>query len=131
MANGFAVAVAAGSLRSTVTATTHLPHQWTDEGVAVDTAFTGAHLLHLAVAACVLNDLYRESQRLGVALDGVRVEAGGGFDTEAWCSTGVTYRVEVDSPAAADDVARLVAAVDEVAEIPKALRAGAEVRRAV
>ena len=129
MTNGFAVAVAAGSLRTTVTAVTELPHQWTDEGVAVDTAFTGAHLLHLATAACVLNDLYREAARLGVAVDGVRVEAEGGFDTEAWRSTGIAYRVEVDSPADAGDVDRLLATVDDVAEIPKALRAGAEVHR--
>lgn len=125
----FGVTVAAGSLRSTVEAATTLPHAWTPEGVAVDTAFTGAHLLHLAAAACVLNDLYREAARLGVPVDGVRVEASGGFDTDDWRSTGIAYRIRVDSPAGADDVARLVAAVDEVAEIPRALRAGTDVRR--
>ncbi len=129
MTNTFAVAVAAGSLRSTVTAATELPHQWTTEGVAVDTAFTGAHLLHLAAAACVLNDLYREAARLGVAVEGVRVEAEGGFDPGTWSSTGIAYRVEVDSPADPATVADLVATVDDVAEIPKTLRAGAEVRR--
>ncbi|WP_218108570.1 hypothetical protein, partial [Actinacidiphila rubida] len=38
-----------------------LPHRWTPEGVAVRTEFTGGHVLNLAVAACVLNDLYREA----------------------------------------------------------------------
>ncbi|GMA25713.1 hypothetical protein GCM10025864_34720 [Luteimicrobium album] len=56
------------------------------------------------------------------------VGADGGFDDD-WRSTGVTYEVAVDSPASAADVARMSAAVDDVAEIPRALRAGAPVAR--
>jgi uncharacterized OsmC-like protein len=98
--------------------------------VAVETQFTGAHLLHLAVAACVLNDLYREAATCGLQLDGVRVDAEGSFDQDTWRSTGITYRVQVDSPTAADgEVAALTRVVDDVAEIPRALRAGAEVAR--
>ena len=91
--------------------------------------FTGAHLLHLAAAGCVLNDIYREAAALGVELAGVRVTAAGGFDTETWRSTGISYVVEVSSAALAGDLARLLEAVDEVAEIPRAIRAGATVRR--
>ncbi len=90
--------------------------------------FTGAELLHVAVATCVLNDLYREAEKLGIPLAGVRVRATGGFDTE-WASTGIDYRVEVDSPADPASIARLVELVDELAEIPRAVRAGAPVRR--
>ena len=129
MSDAFPVAVAAGSLRTTVPADAHLPHRWTDEGVAVQTSFTGAHLLHLAVAACVLNDTYREAAARDVPLAGVRVDAAGTFDTGAWHSEGITYGIQVDSPAPPGDVARLLAAVEEVAEIPRALRAGAQVRR--
>jgi hypothetical protein len=50
-------------------------------------------------------------------------------DADTWASTGVEYTVEVDSPDASDDVARVVDAVDKVAEIPRAVRAGAWVRR--
>jgi anti-sigma factor RsiW len=64
-----------------------------------------------------------------VALGGVRVTATGGFDTKTWQSTGIGYRVEVSSDAPAPDVARLLEVVDEVAEIPRAIRAGAVVRR--
>lgn len=106
-----------------------MPHRWTTEGVAVETEFTGAHLLHLAVAGCVLNDVHREAVRLGVAVDGVRVVAHGGFDESTWASTGVTYDVEVDSDASESDVAHLIEVVDEVAEIPKALRSATTVRR--
>lgn len=106
-----------------------MPHKWSDAGVAIECQFTGAHLLHLATAACVLNDLYREATLIGVHLDGVRVGAAGSFDTETWQSEGIVYRVEIDSPSGREDVDRLLATVDEVAEIPRALRSGAQVVR--
>ena len=42
-----------------------------------------------------------------------------------WQSTGISYSVEVSSDAPADQVAHLLEVVDEVAEIPHAIRAGA------
>jgi uncharacterized OsmC-like protein len=125
----FTVKVAAGSLRSRVRADSTLPHRWTDEGVAIELQFTGAHLLHLAAAGCVLNDLYREAAQAGVEINGAVVTASGDFDTSTWRSTGITYRVEVDSSAPAEDVDRLLRVVDDVAEIPKALRSGTTVDR--
>jgi len=95
----------------------------------VETSFTGAHLLHLAVAGCVLNDVFREAERLGVIVYGVRVTASGGFNTETWESTGIGYVVDVDSPASAGELDALLEAVDAVAEIPKSIRAGATVER--
>jgi hypothetical protein len=106
-----------------------VPHVWSEDGVFVQTAPNGAGVLHVAVALCVLNDLYREAETLGVPVRGVRVGARGEFD-ETWASSGITYAVEVDSTAPDDDVATLVARVDEVAEIPRALRAGMTVERA-
>jgi len=125
----YQVAVGAGSLRSESAASVRFPHRWTPGGVTVDTPFTGAHLLNLAAAGCVLNDVYREAEPLGVPLRGVRVTASGGFDAE-WRSTGIRYDVEIDSDASPDAVEALVARVDRVAEIPRALRAGASVERA-
>jgi uncharacterized OsmC-like protein len=125
----FGAAVSAGSYRADSDRTVRFPHRWTPEGVTVEADFTGAHLLHLAAAGCVLNDVYREADALGIPIDGVRVVAEGGFDTSTWASTGITYRVDLDSRAAADDLAGLLRRVDEVAEIPRALRAGATVRR--
>lgn len=95
----------------------------------VTSAMTGGHLLHLAIAACVLNDIYREAQKLGIAIDRVEVSADGGFAGEPVISTGIEYSVEIDSPASPDDIDRLLALVDEIAEIPSTLRAGAEVTR--
>jgi uncharacterized OsmC-like protein len=129
MDDRYEMTVAAGALRSVSEGTVRFPHRWTSEGVTVQGSFTGAHLLHLAVAGCVLNDLYREATALGLDLHGVRVSAAGGFDTTSWTSTGITYSVEGSSDAAHDELARLLATVDDIAEIPRAVRAGATVRR--
>ena len=125
----FSVRAAAGSLRSRVRPDAVLPHKWSDEGVALELQFTGAHLLHLAAAGCILNDLYREAARAGIKLAGALVIADGGFDANTWRSTGITYRVELDSPAAREDQERLIQLVDDVAEIPKTLRLGSSVDR--
>lgn len=130
MSNSFPVLCASGTLRSGgPDTTTHFSHRWSEGGVDVVADFTGAHLLHAAVAACILNDLYREATALGLQLDGVRVTAEGGFDAD-WGSTGVSYRVELDSPADEAAQRELLAVVDRVAEIPRALRAGTTVTRA-
>lgn len=125
----FDVVVGAGTLRSAAADAVRFPHRWTADGVTVDAAFTGAHLLHLAAAGCVLNDVYREAENLGIALGGVRVAASGGFDTETWQSTGISYAIEVDTTAPASEVDALLERVDSVAEIPKSIRAGASVDR--
>ena len=130
MGDRFEVAVGAGTLRSAAGGAVRFPHRWTPDGVTVEADFTGGHLLHLAAAGCVLNDVYREAAALGIELDGVRVSAAGGFDTDTWASTGISYAVEVSSGAPAGEVARLLEVVDRVAEIPRAIRAGAPVQRA-
>jgi uncharacterized OsmC-like protein len=120
------VRASAGSLRASDGVV--LPHTWTAEGVVAGPAANGAQLLHLSVALCVLNDTYREAERLGLEVDGVAVEADGRFDDE-WRSTGIEYSVTLDSRAGAVEQAALLAAVEEVAEVPRALRAGAPVAR--
>jgi uncharacterized OsmC-like protein len=96
--------------------------------VVVEAKFTGAHLYHLAAAGCVLNDLYREAERLGITLDGARVRATGSFGP-TWASTGITYHVEVASAASDKEIEHLVDVVDDVAEIPNTLRSGTTVVR--
>ena len=80
------------------------------------------------MALCVLNDIYREAARLGVEVAGVVVEADGGFDDD-WRSTGIVYAIELESPASGEEQAHLLRVVDDVAEIPRAIRAGASVTR--
>ena len=125
----FRVAAGAGTLAGTAADAVHFPHRWTPGGVTVESAFSGAHLLHLATAGCVLNDVYREAERLGVTVRGVRVTAAGGFDLDTWKSTGIEYTVDIDGPGSPDELRDLLQAVDTVAEIPRAIRAGASVWR--
>jgi uncharacterized OsmC-like protein len=129
MDDRFKVVVGAGTMRSTGVAAATFPHRWTPEGVTVEADFTGAHLLHLAAAGCVLNDVYREAATLGIELHGVQVSAAGGFDPDTWKSTGITYSVDISSAASPSDLGRLLEAVDDAAEIPRAIRAGATVSR--
>src|SRR5580692_12455052 len=121
--NRFEVTVGAGIMMAGSGAAARFPHRWTPGGVTVEADFTGGHLLHLATAGCVLNDLYREAAARGIELKGVRVIAAGGFDTATWRSTGIDYSVEVSSDAPADQLAHLLEVVDQVAEIPQAIRA--------
>jgi uncharacterized OsmC-like protein len=121
--------VGSGSLRSTASDAVKFPHRWTAEGVTVDAAFTGAHLLHLAAAGCVLNDIYREAATLRIEVRGVCVSASGDFDADSWRSTGIGYTVNIDTDALPSELAELLQRVDSVAEIPKAIRAGAPVER--
>jgi hypothetical protein len=129
MDNRFEVTVGAGTMMSPSSTAVRFPHQWTDGGVTIEADFTGGHVLNLAVAGCVLNDVYREAAALGIEVKGVRVAAAGGFDTATWQSTGIDYSVEVSSDAPADRLTHLLAVVDQVAEIPQAIRAGAPVQR--
>lgn len=129
MEERFEVVVGAGTMMSAAGSAVRFPHRWTPGGVTVEAGFTGGHLLHLAVAGCVLNDMYREAAALGIELAGVRVTAAGGFDTATWQSAGICYAVEVNSGAPADQLAHLLQVVDQAAEIPQAVRAGATVRR--
>ena len=126
MDNRFEVTVGAGTMRSAADGVVSFLHRWTPGGVTVDADFTGGHLLHLAA---VLNDVYREAAALSLELNGVRVSAAGGFDTGTWASTGITYSVDISSDAPASELVRLMEIVDKVAEIPRAIRAGASVQR--
>jgi len=128
MSGRFDVVVGAGVLRSTDVSSVQWPHRWTTDGVTVDGDFTGAHLLHLAAAGCVLNDVYREAAALGIEIEGVRVTAGGDFDPQSWRSIGIEYSVELVSGADQARLDHLLQVVDRVAEIPRAMRAGTSVR---
>lgn len=124
----YAVVVTSGVMRPDSDEGIAFEHRWSPGGVVVEAEFTGAHLLHLAVAGCVLNDVHREAKRLGIGVDGVRVVAWGDFDTETWRTTGIDYTVDVSSTASRGDVDELLRVVDEVAEIPKTLQQEARVR---
>jgi uncharacterized OsmC-like protein len=125
----FEVVATAGSLRPEPGNGVVMPHRWTAGGVVFQADFTGGHLFLLAAAGCVLNDVYREAATLDIEIDGVRVCAEGGFDSATWASTGIEYDVDIASDASDSDIEHLLRIVDDVAEIPKALRSATTVAR--
>jgi organic hydroperoxide reductase OsmC/OhrA len=66
--------------------------------------FNGGQLLHLAVAGCVSNDLFREAAARGHHLTRVVVRVDGGYAGEPAVSTGISYAVEVEGRASEDDL---------------------------
>ena len=90
-------------------------------------AVNGGEFLLLALATCFCNDLYREAARLGIALDGVEVEARATFPGVGLAATDIRYRARVDSPAPATAVAELLRRTDAVAEVHNTVRAGVPV----
>jgi len=89
--------------------------------------FSGGELLHLAVAGCVSNDLFREAAARGITLERVVVRVDGGFAGEPARSTGISYDVEISGAAENAALRALVQHVEEIAEIPATLRAGTTV----
>ena len=83
----------------------------------------------LALATCYCNDLYREAQRLGIALQQVEVEATATFAGVGVAASDVRYRARVESSASPAEVAQLLRETDAVAEVHNTLRQGVPVQR--
>ncbi|HEY1418330.1 MAG TPA: OsmC family protein [Myxococcaceae bacterium] len=98
------------------------------EGGGRDLGFNGGELLHLAVAGCVSNDLFREARAMGLELTRVAISASGEFTGTPQVSAGIGYSVEVWGNAPAEALRALVERVDRIAEIPNSLRGGTAVR---
>jgi uncharacterized OsmC-like protein len=103
-------------------------HHLTDRARVTMEMLSGGHLLHLAVAGCLFNDILREARRRGLVVTDLRVSAGGGFGGEPSVSTGITYTVDVAGDAPEAVLRRLVADCEADATIPHVLRVGSDVR---
>jgi putative redox protein len=86
--------------------------------------FSGGHVLHLAVAACVFNDLMREARSRGIRIERLAVTANGDFAGDPLRSTGITYTIDIGGDAPEEALRALVAHVERIAEIPDMLRHG-------
>jgi organic hydroperoxide reductase OsmC/OhrA len=86
--------------------------------------FNGGQLLYLSIAACWSNDLYREAATMGIELDAVEITVDGDFPARGSGSTPITVDVAVRSAAPEERIRELIAEVERVAEIPRAIREG-------
>ncbi|MEA5453613.1 OsmC family protein [Sinomonas sp. JGH33] len=83
---------------------------------------TGGHMLHLAVATCLFNDLHTAAARAGLSLGPVAVRAAGGFDETLTSSTGIVLEVEVTGDADPEELRTLVLETFEVSTVASILR---------
>jgi organic hydroperoxide reductase OsmC/OhrA len=95
-----------------------IPAKATGGGSAVN----GGEFLMLALATCYCNDLYREAQRLGIAIESIQVEATAEFAARGLSATNVTYKARVKSSEPAERIDQLLRETDAVAEIHNTLR---------
>jgi organic hydroperoxide reductase OsmC/OhrA len=100
-----------------------VPNKVSGRGSSVN----GGEFLMLALATCYCNDLYREGERLGIAIECVEVEASAEFAGVGLAATNITYRAKVSSPATAEAIAELLRQTDAVAEVHNTIRAGSRV----
>jgi len=109
------------------TGTTTQPLAIAAKATGRGSAVNGGELLMLALATCYCNDLYREADRLGIAIDGVEVEASADFTGVGLAASNIRYRATVSSTAPAESIATLLRETDAVAEIHNTVRAGVPV----
>jgi putative redox protein len=86
--------------------------------------FNGGQLFYLSIAACWSNDLYREAATMGINLDRVELAVDGDFPARGSGSTPITIDLVVRSSAPEEKVRALIAEVERIAEIPRAIREG-------
>ena len=94
---------------------------------ASGSAVNGGEFLMLALATCYCNDLYREAARLGVCVTSVEVQASAEFNGRGLAAENIRYTARVDSSATDDEVRRLIAETDAVAEVHNTIRSGVPV----
>ena len=90
-------------------------------------SLSGGHLMHLAVAGCLFNDILRAARARGIEVDELRVSADGGFEGDPLASTGITYEVDLAADAPDEVLRALVAECEAKAAIPYTLREGTAV----
>lgn len=90
---------------------------------------SGGHVLHLAVAICIYNDVLAEARERGVTVTALSVSADGLFGGDPAISRGITYSLDIEADAPPEQTADLIAAVEADATIPQALIAGTAVAR--
>jgi uncharacterized OsmC-like protein len=88
----------------------------------------GAELLFLSIAACYINDIYREAKHRNIEVDAVEVTVEGDFEGSAGSvAENVKYAARVTANASEEEILDLIEHTDTVAEIPNSLRAATKV----
>jgi uncharacterized OsmC-like protein len=87
---------------------------------------SGGHLLHLALAGCVFNNVLRIAGDKGIVVDQASVQVDGGF-TEDGHSTGMECRIDVSGNAEPSALRALAREAFDDSTVGAVLRNGASV----
>ncbi|HEY7049322.1 MAG TPA: OsmC family protein [Jatrophihabitantaceae bacterium] len=102
-------------------------HHLTDRAQIMIDTLSGGHLLHLAVAGCLFNDILREAGQRGITITDLRVTADGGFVGDPLLSSGVHYAVTIAGDVPEDVLRALVAECQDASAVAGSLRRGTPV----
>ncbi|HEX9098805.1 MAG TPA: OsmC family protein [Candidatus Dormibacteraeota bacterium] len=83
---------------------------------------SGGHLLHMALAGCVFNNIHRIAQDRGIRVHDASVAVDGGFNEEGNASTGISCRVMVAGEAAKEQLAAVAREAFDNSSIAAILR---------
>jgi putative redox protein len=86
--------------------------------------FNGGQLLLLSLGACYANDIFREADKRGLNVLGVRVVVECDWTGDPVRAQNVRYSTRVEAEASDDEIMELIRHVDEIAEVHNTLRAG-------
>jgi uncharacterized OsmC-like protein len=100
-----------------------IPSKSNGQGSSVN----GGELLFLSLATCFCNDIYREAVRRNIIIKSVEVTVMGEFGMEGEPASNISYKVNIQSDAPKNEIAKLINHVDRVAEIHNTLRKGVTV----
>jgi organic hydroperoxide reductase OsmC/OhrA len=87
----------------------------------------GGELLFLALATCYCNDIYREADKRGMAVERVEVQVEGDFGDVGEPGRDIVYHATVTANASEQDIRALMLETNRVAEIQNTLRLGVPV----
>lgn len=104
--------------------TLEVPMKSAGKGSAVN----GGEFLMLALATCYCNDIYREAERLQIAVNSVEVTASADFPGPGLAATNIRYTAKVLSTAPDDVVEDLLRHTDAIAEVHNTIRSGVPVQ---
>lgn len=90
-------------------------------------SINGGELLFLSLATCYCNDLYREANRRGLSIIGLKVTVSGDFGAEGEPASNIIYHVSIQSDHQENEITDLINYVDKVAEVHNTLRKGVKV----
>lgn len=89
--------------------------------------FNGGQLLLLALGACFTNDVFREADKRGLEVLGVRVVVECDWAGDPPRARNLRYSTRVEAEASEDEILELIQHVDEIAEVQNTLREGSAV----